>query len=157
MRYVYGRDGNVAATIDSAGRITLGVEPGAAVGVVRGDTDVFSGEAGAQWLGRVDSDRRVFDERYQCVGSIDVSGRVLDITGRLVGTASHAVDGAALLLLIGYLMPELLEPPAPPAAAKTVMDEVFALADEDSGPGIRKNYKPLTDEDVFGRPHKKDR
>ena len=155
MRYVYGADGNVAATIDSAGMVTLGSEPGAIVGVVRSDTDVFAGEAGAQWLGRVDSDRRIFDAQYQVVGSIDASGRVRDVTGRIVGTASEAVDGAALLLLAGSLAPDLLEPPRPPAAGQaTVMDEVRELAGEDAGPRVRKNYKPLTDEDVFGRPHK---
>ena len=156
MRYVYGSDGNVAATIDSAGMVTLGSEAGAIVGVVRSDTDVFSGEAGAEWLGRVDSDRRVFDAQYQFVGSIDVSGRVHDVTGRLVGTAGQAVDGAALLLLVGKLAPDLLTPPSPPQSAQsTVMDEVIALAEEEAGPRVRRNYKPLTDEDVFGRPHKK--
>jgi hypothetical protein len=156
MRHVYGADGSVVATIDSSGRVTLGADPGAIVGLVRTDTDVFAGEAGVEWLGRVDSDRRVFDAQYQFVGSIDISGRVTDQTGRLVGTASDAVDGAALLLLVATLAPETVAPPElPPETESTVMDEVTALEEEHGRPGIRKTYKPLTDEDVFGKPHRK--
>ena len=156
MRYVYGSDGNVAATVDSSGRVTLGVEPGAIVGLVRGDTDVFAGEAGAEWLGRVDSDRRVFDTQHQCVGSVDVNGRILDVTGRMVGTAHTAIDGAALLLLVASLAPDAVAAPLPPpSAASTMMDEVIAMSEESAQPGVRKNYKPLTDEEVFGKPHRK--
>lgn len=156
MRYVYGADGNVAAAIDSSGRVTLGIEPGATVGLVSSDTDVFAGEAGAQWLGRIDADGRVFDAQYQFVGSVDAKGLVMDMTGRLVGTAAQPVDGAALLLLVGSLAPEALARPAPPAdKSTTVMDEVIALSEENAAPGIRKTYKPLTDEDVHGIPHKK--
>jgi hypothetical protein len=156
MRHVYSANGTVVATIDSSGRVTLGADPGATVGLVRADTDVFAGETGVEWLGRVDSDRRVFDARYQFVGSIDVSGRVTDQTGRLVGTASDAVDGAALLLLVATLAPDSVAAPAsPPQTTSTVMDEVTALAEEQGGPGIRKSFKPLTDEDVYGKPHRK--
>jgi len=154
---VYRVDGNVAATIDSVGRVTLGNESGAFVGVVRGDTEVYGDEAGGELLGRIDSDRRVFDARHEFVGSVDASGRVLDMMGRLVGKAEEAIDGAALLLLVGSLDPQAIAPASPPAESlSTMMDEVLALADENerAGPGVRKNAKPLTDEDVFGKPHK---
>ena len=96
------------------------------------------------------------DARHEFVGSVDVSGRVLDMTGRTVGTASQAVDGAALLLLIGNLAPASIAPPSPPPeAASTMMDEVLAISDETTSPGVRKNYKPLTDDDVIGKPFKK--
>jgi hypothetical protein len=124
--------------------------------LVRSDTDVFAGEAGAEWLGRVDADHRIFNAQYEFVGSMDASGRIFDVTGRIVGTASQPVDAAALLLLVSALAPEALSPQAPPAdLPATVMDEVTALAEENQNPGIRKDYKPLTDDDVFGRPHKK--
>ena len=158
MRYVYRTDGNVAATIDSIGRVTLGQESGAVVGVIRGETEVFGDEAGAELLGRIDSDRRVFDARHEFVGSVDASGRVLDMVGRMVGKAHEAIDGAALLLLVGALEPDAVAPPAPPPESlSTMMDDVIALADENerAGPRIRKDAKPLTDEDVFGKPHKK--
>ena len=156
MRHVYGTDGNVAATIDSAGKVTLGIEPGPAVGLVIADTDVFAGEAGAERLGRVDANGRIFDAHYQFVGSYDASGRVLDVTGRMIGTASQAIDAAALILLAGAFAPHLVSPPTPPSTPPTtVMDEVIAISEEDSGPKVRKNYKPLTDEDIFGKPHKK--
>jgi len=157
VRYVYRSDGNVAATIDSVGRVTLGQESGAIVGVIRGDTEVFGDEAGAELLGRIDSDRRVFDAHHEFVGSVDASGRVLDMVGRMVGKADEAIDGAALLLLVAALAPELVAPPAPPPdSLSTMMDDVLALADENAaaGPRIRKDAKPLTDEDVFGKPHK---
>ena len=158
MRFIYRMDGNVAATIDSVGRVTLGQGEGPVVGVIRGETEVFGDEAGAELLGRIDSDRRIFDYRHEFVGSVDASGRVLDMTGRMVGSVHEAIDGAALLLLVGALAPEAVAPPAPPPEAlSTMMDDVIALADdnEKAGPGIRKNVKPLTDEEVFGKPHKK--
>jgi len=158
VRFVYRMDGNVAATIDSIGRVTLGQGAGAIVGVIRGETEVFGDEAGAELLGRIDSDRRVWDARHEFVGSVDASGRVLDMTGRMVGSAHEAIDGAALLLLVGSLDPQAVAPPPPPPEAlSTMMDEVIALADENekAGPGIRKNVKPLTDEEIFGKPFKK--
>jgi hypothetical protein len=156
MRHVYGADGNVAATIDSSGAVTIGSEPSAVVGLLRGETDVFAGEAGAEWLGRIGADGRVFDAQYQFVGAVDVNGRITDSTGRTVGSTGHAADGAVLLLLVGALVPGLLAPPPPPqSATSTIMDEVAALAEENAMPGVRKNYKPLTDDDVFGTPHHK--
>lgn len=156
MRNVYGADGNVAARIDSSGRVSLGYEPGAVVGLVRSDTDVFAGEAGVEFLGRVDADGHVYDAQHQIVGSVDGSGRVLDVTARLVGTVELAVDGAALLLLVGQLAPDALRPPPPPEPRRSIMEEALELADEDHFPGIRKNYRPLTDDEVFGKPFKKE-
>ena len=156
MRNVYGADGNVAARIDSSGRVSLGIEPGAIVGLVRSDTDVFAGEAGVEFLGRLDSDGHVFDAQHQIVGSIDASGRVLDVTMRLVGTCEIAVDGAALLLLVGSLDPDKLRPPPPPEPTRSIMEEALELAQEDTFPGVRKHYRPLTDDEVFGKPFKKD-
>ncbi|HET9343966.1 MAG TPA: hypothetical protein VFO25_13745 [Candidatus Eremiobacteraceae bacterium] len=155
MRNIYGADGNIAARVDSSGRVSLGFEPSAIVGIVRSDTDVFSGEAGVEWLGRIDSDGRIFDAQHQVVGNVDASGRVLDVTARLVGTVEFAVDGAALLLLVGSLSPDVLRPPPPPEPKRSIMEEAMELAEEDRAPGIRKNYRPLTDDEVFGKPFKK--
>lgn len=155
MRNVYGADGNVAARVDSSGRVSLGRESGAVVGLVRAETDVFAGEAGVEFLGRVDSDGHVYDAQHQIVGSIDASGRVLDVTMRLVGTVEAAVDGAALLLLVGALDPDVLRPPPPPEPSRSIMEEALELAQEDRFPGVRKNYRPLTDDEVFGKPFKK--
>ena len=155
MRSIFGADGNIAARVDSSGRISLGRESGAVVGLVRSDTDVFAGEAGVVWLGRIDADGRIHDAQHQIVGNVDASGRVLDITARLVGTVEQAIDGAALLLLVGSLSPEVLLPPPPPEPKKSIMEEAMELASEDHFPGIRKNYRPLTDDEVFGKPFKK--
>ena len=35
-----------------------------------------------------------------------------------------------------------------------MMDDVLALSDDDASPGVRKNYKPLTDDEVMGKPFK---
>jgi len=156
MRNIYGADGNIAARVDSSGRVSLGFEPSATVGLVRSDIDVFVGEAGVEWLGRIDADGRVFDAQHQVVGNVDASGRVLDVTARLVGTVEVAVDGAALLLLVGALSPGSLQPPRPPEPKRSIMEETMELADEDRYPGIRKNYRPLTDDEVFGKPFKKE-
>jgi hypothetical protein len=32
------------------------------------------------------------------------------------------------------------------------MEEALQLAEEHSVPGVRKNYRPLTDEEVYGKP-----
>lgn len=157
MRNIFGADGSIAARVDSSGRVSLGFEPSATVGLVRSHTDVFAGEAGVEWLGRVDADGRVYDAQHQVVGNVDASGRVLDVTARLVGTVELAVDGAALLLLVGSLAPDALRPPPPPEPKRSIMEEAMELASEDHYPGIRKNYRPLTDDEVFGKPFKKEK
>ena len=156
MRNIYGADGNVAARVDSSGRVSLGFEPSATVGLVRSDTDVFAGEAGIEWLGRIDADGHVYDAQHQIVGNVDASGRVLDMTARMVGTVEHAIDGAALLLLVGALSPDTLRPPPPPETKRSIMEEAMELAEEDRYPSVRKNYRPLTDDEVFGKPFKKE-
>jgi hypothetical protein len=156
MRYVHGADGDVVATIDSSGRITLGMEPGAVVGIILSKTEVYADEAGAEWVGRIDPDRHIVNPEYEIVGTVDVSGRVLDPVGRTLGHVEEAVDGAVLILLIGRIRPEVISGPAPPGESEaTMMDDVLELADEQKTPGVRKNFRPLTDAEVFGTPHKK--
>lgn len=156
MRYVYGTDGNVVASIDALGRVTLGADAGEAVGLVR-DADVYSGEAGNELLGRLSENRRVVSLRGEFVGSVDANGRVSDPTGRIVGAVDEPVDGAALLLLVAPINPQTIAPPTAPAdSGSTIMDEVMSLSEENAQPGIRKNYKPLTDDDVFGTPYRKE-
>jgi hypothetical protein len=156
MRYAYTSDGNVAATIDSSGRVSLGSEPGPVIGLVRGDTDVFGDEAGGEWLGCIDPDGRIVDASRDLVARVDIYGRVIDRIGRVVGKVDKPVDGAVLVLVVGRESPQLLSPP-PPAEARgtTIMEEALELGDQHAKPGIRKDYKPLTDADVFGTPHKK--
>jgi len=153
MRSVYGIDGNVAATIDSSGHVMVGPDPGPIVGVILSDSEVYSGEAGDELLGRIDSDSNIVDAQYQLVASVDVNGRVRDTLGRPLGQVEQPVDGAVLVLLVGRIAPETISLPVPPSdAGATVMDEVLELADASSRPGIKKNYKPLTDADVLGSP-----
>ena len=155
MRYVHAIDGNVAATIDSTGRVSLGHEPGPIIGLVRA-SDVYADEAGADLIGHVEPEGRIVDAEHNFVGSVDVHGRVTDRSGRVVGRADRPVDGVVLLLLVGRVAPAVLASPNPsPAPTETIMDETLALAEESASPGVRKNYKPLSDEDVLGVPHKK--
>jgi hypothetical protein len=157
LRYVYGVTGNVAATIDSSGRVTLGTEPGEAIGIVQGDTTVFGDEAGAEKLGSIDPEGHIRDAQYQVVGNVDVIGRVTDMTGRMIGRAEFPIDGAVLLLLVVPVNPEAAELAPPPDAVSTMMEEALSLAEEHAVPGVRKNYRKLTDEDVYGKaPPKKD-
>lgn len=153
MRYIYGVTGAIAATVDSSGIVTLGAEPGPPLGCVRASVEVYADEAGADRVGTVDADGRVRDVQYQIVGTVDASGRVSDSTGRVVGRVDYPVDGAVLLLLIAPQHPEVISPSAPPENERaTIMEETMSLAEEQSRPGIRKNYRPLTDADVYGTP-----
>jgi len=155
MRSIFGADGDIAATVDSIGRVSLGRQPGPIVGLIRSETDVFAGEAGAEWLGRIDAEGHLFDAQYEIVGTGDASGRVVDVAARKVGTVEQPVDGAALILLVGSLAPDSLSPPPAAERTRSIMDEALELAGEDRGPAIRKNYRPLTDDEVFGKPYKK--
>jgi hypothetical protein len=153
VRYVYGATGGVAAMVESSGIVTLGTGGGPPIGLVRGDREVFSDEAGGNRIGSVDPDGRIRDEHYQVVGHVDAMGRVLESSGRLVGRAEFPVDGAVLLLLVGVLEPDLLVASTPtPNDTKTIMEETLSLQEEQSVPGVRKNYRKLTDADVFGTP-----
>ena len=152
MRYVYGIAGGIAATIDSSGIVTLGSEPGPPLGCVRGDTDVYADEVGAERLGGVDQDGRVRDAQFQIIGTVDASGRVIDTSSRVVGRVDRPVDAAVLLLLIAPNHPEAIAPPEPSSDDQaTIMEETLSLAEEQSRPGIRKNYRKLTDADVYGK------
>lgn len=153
MRYVYGINGGVAATIDSTGRVTLGAEPGPAIGLVRNDTIVYGDEAGAERLGSIDGENRIRDAQHQVAGWVDASGRVIDSTSRTIGRAELPVDGAVLLLLVAPRDPAAVELAAPPPdAPSTMMEEALALADDHAMPGVRKHYRKLTDEEVYGKP-----
>lgn len=156
MRYVHGADGDVVATVDSSGRVTLGMEPGAVIGRILSSTEVYGDEAGAEWLGRIDPDRHIVNPQFEIVGTVDVIGRVLDPVGRMLGRVEEPVDGAVLILVVGRVRPEVISGPKPPVESETtMMDDVLELADERNVPGVRKNFKPLTDAEVFGTPHKK--
>jgi len=154
MRYVYTVDGNVAATIDSSGRVTLGTELGAIVGLAR-NGDIYADEMGGELLGRIDSDGRITDGTYQFVGSVDENGHILDSGGRLLGKADEPIDGAVLILLVGRLQPDMLAGPSAPTEPETpIMDDVMELAQEQQVPGVRKGYRPLTDADIPGATYK---
>jgi hypothetical protein len=152
VRYVYGINGEVAATIDSTGRVTLGGEPGPAIGLVRNDTTVYGDEAGAERLGAVDAENRIRDAQHQVVGWVDASGRIIDSTSRTVGHAELPIDGAVLLLLIAPRNPAAVELAPPPEVSSTMMDDALALAEDHAMPGVRKHYRKLTDDEVYGKP-----
>ena len=152
MRKVLGQDGATLAQIDAAGRITLGLESGAPIGLVRSNGEVFADEAGGRLIARVTGSGEVSDERYERLGSVDSVGTVRDKTGRVAGKVGEAVDAAVLLLLLERRLPAENLPPQPAPGSATLMDEALELVKEETRyPGIKRSYKPLTDEEVYGK------
>lgn len=153
MRKILAADGSVAAIVDAQGRIMLGDDP-RVVAIVRNDADVFDGEAGTHRLGFMDVDGRIFDDHHELAGRIDNDGRIFDFHDRFVGHGDLRVDGAILLLVAGRYHPEVLEGRVPPAEGQSAMiDEMLEMAERQStAPAVERNYQPLTDEEVMGKP-----
>lgn len=137
MRPVYGAGGSIVAVVDSSGAVTLGDGPGPVIGVVRG-SEIFDDEAGARFVGHVDTSGRVFDAFHEIVGFVDASMLVADKNASRVGRVFETVDGGVLLLLVGAAEREAPRiAPLDDAAAPTVMDEVFEAESGAKRNGIR--------------------
>lgn len=151
MRDVKSAEGFIVARVDSSGNVSAGPEPGPVVGRVQTSGAVFDDDGGVHQVGRVDGEGAVFDSRHELVGKVDAWGRVYDPFGGLVGTVQSRVDAGVLLLLAQPPVTKAQEPglSSSPAAAGSLMEEATELAEEHRFPGIRKDYKPLTDRDVF--------
>jgi len=163
MRNIRYSNGTVAAQVDAQGRITLGDGSGPSIGLIRHNLEVFADEAGAFRIARIDADGRVFNEQHEHIGHTNQSGVVHDRVARPVGLAQEPIDGAVLVLIHEGLLPaggpsgpaqsDLSSSQSQPRVEPTVMDEVLTLSQDDPlYPGVRRNYRPLTDDELFGMP-----
>jgi hypothetical protein len=140
---VYGVTGSVVAVVDSMGAVTLGDGPGPVIGAVRGN-EIFGDEAGAQLVGRVDSDGRVYDADYEIVGRVEASLLVADKHASRAGRVFELVDAGVLLLLVPAHEREAPRvDPASGDGAATVMDEVFAAESSVRYSGPRGRREPF--------------
>ena len=150
MRQLRGPDDRVVASVDATGLLTLGTEPGPPIGLVQAK-ECFADTAGAQRIAHVDANGRVIGAEHETLGAVDVNGRVVDQNGTLRGYVEDPADAAALLAIVARY--ERLLPDAPSEASAPLMDEVLDQMDKlTTEPPIQRPYKPLTDEDLFGKP-----
>ncbi|MBC5823372.1 MAG: hypothetical protein GIW99_06245 [Candidatus Eremiobacteraeota bacterium] len=155
MRTIRSGEGAVVAQVDALGRIILGQEPGPPVGLIRGNRELYGDEAGAQRLATLDASGWVNDEERERVGNIDAAGLVRDRDGLVVGKVEEPVDGAVLLMILAGRFTASGGSPRAPQAAATLMDEAQEIGEQTSYPGVRRNYAPLTDDELFGFPRRK--
>lgn len=143
MRPVYGVSGSVVAVVDSSGAVTLGDGPGPVIGAVRGN-EIFCDEAGAQRVGHVDGDGRVYDADHEIVGRVEASMLVADKHMSRAGRVFEAVDAGVLLLLVAgqdRIAPS--DEPLQTVDSETVMDEVFAAESSARFTGPRGRRDPF--------------
>ena len=148
MRDIKGANGFVVARVDSSGMVTLGPDPGPIVGRVSNTGDVFGDDAGVQQLGRVDGEGNVVDAQRDTLGKVDAWGRVYDRSGTLVGTVEAPVD-AGVLMLIAQPVSVPISVSAPAEERSALMDEALELGESQRFPKVRRDYRPLTDRDLF--------
>lgn len=149
MRDVKAANGYIVARVDGSGNVTLGAEAGPTVGRATNGGEIYDDDAGVHLVGRVTGDGSVVSVDHRTLGKVDAWGRVYDLSGSVLGNVEKAVDAGVLLLLA--TPPEVLAAAEPQADTKegALMSEALDLADEYSKPQIRKDYKPLTDRDLF--------
>lgn len=150
MRDVKAANGYIVARVDSSGRVTLGPDPGPIAGLVNSAGEIFDDDAGVRMLGRVSGEGIISNTAFEVVGKVDTWGRVYDRFGVLAGSVEKASD-AGVLMLLASPTPTEQSAPATPSENKesALMDEALDLAQEYSAPKVRKNFKPLTDRDLF--------
>jgi hypothetical protein len=148
MRDIKGANGFIVARVDSSGNVTLGADAGPITGRAANSGEIFDDEAGVHQVGRVDGDGNVYNMRYEVLGKVDAWGHVYDRGGCLIGKVEKPVDAGVLMFLA--------EPTAAAADATAsaedepkLMDEALDLAEEHRFPTVRKDYKPLTERDLF--------
>ena len=150
MRQIYGPNGAVIGTVSSSGTVTS-EDSGIPLGLIRND-ECFADAIGAQRLGFVDPDGRVIDNDHAVVGKVDATGTVRDAAGRAWGKVEEPRDAAALLFILKR--EEISGTSMPTIGQTSVTDEFLDQMDssEEKEPHVKRNYRPLTDDDVYGRP-----
>jgi hypothetical protein len=147
MRDVKGANGFIVARVDASGNVSLGPEPGPLVGRVGENGEIFDDDAGVHQVGRVDGEGNVMDMRFVPLAKVDSWGRVHTVDGQLLGTVEKSCDAGVLVFLAGQLPQP--QPITPEQEDASLMNEALDLASEQSYPKVRKDYKPLTDRDLF--------
>jgi hypothetical protein len=155
VREIKGVNGWVLARVDSSGRVTLGAEAGPIVGLVTARGEVYDDEAGAHQLGFVDGEGTVTNDQREILGKVDAWGRVHDRLGTLVGNVEKPCDAGVLMLIAQPVTSSPTQSAAPDERAP-LMDEALELGEAERFPKIRKDYKPLTDRDLFMEHLRKD-
>ncbi|HEV2038160.1 MAG TPA: hypothetical protein VGQ96_06080 [Candidatus Eremiobacteraceae bacterium] len=148
MRDIKGANGFIVARVDSSGNITLGSEGGPIVGLATNAGEIFDDEAGVHQVGRVDGEGTVFTMQHEVLGKVDSWGRVYDRSGSLAGKVEKPVDGGVLLLIAEPAQVSSTTEQSPDQGS-ALMQEALELGDEQRTPKVRKDYKPLTDRDLF--------
>lgn len=154
MRDVKGANGFIVARVDSSGNVTLGPEGGPIVGRATNAGEVFDDEAGVHQVGRVDGEGAVFTMQQELLGKVDAWGRVHDASGTLVGQVEKPVDAGVLMLIAQPV--QVSGASAAPGETSALMQEAMELSDAHRFPTVRKDYKPLTDRDLFMEHLRKD-
>jgi hypothetical protein len=147
VREIKGANGFVVARVDAEGQVTLGRDAGPISGRVGSKGEIYDDDAGVHQVGYVDGSGTVFDGGHETRGSVDSWGHVFNARGELVGSVTHPADAGVLLLIVDQAAYERTAPAAD--AGGSLMDEALELAAELQRPGTRKDYKPLSDRDVF--------
>jgi hypothetical protein len=146
MRDVKGANGVIVARVDGAGNVMMGTEAGPVVGRVNNSGEIYDDDAGVHQVGRVEGDGTVVTMQYEPIAKVDSWGRVQAPDGELLGTVEKPCDAGALVFLTGLVtIPQVA---APKAEDTSLMAEALDLGEQDF-PGVRKDYKPLTDRDLF--------
>ena len=149
MRDIKGANGFVVARVDSSGMVTLGPDPGPIAGRVSSTGEVFGDDAGVELLGRVDGEGNVTNAGRDVLGKVDAWGRVYERSGTLVGVVEHPTD-AGVLMLIAQPVSSAATPASNAAPERSaLMDEALELGEAQRFPKVRKDYKPLTDRELF--------
>jgi hypothetical protein len=146
MRDVKGANGTIVARVDGAGNVMLGTESGPAIGRVTNGGEIYDDDAGVHQVGRVEAEGTIVTMQYQLIAKVDTWGRVRTPDGDLLGTVEKPCDAGALVFLTGLVT--IPEAPAPKVEDGSLMTEALDLGTENF-PGVRKDYKPLTDRDLF--------
>ncbi len=147
MREIKGANGIVVARVDSSGLVTLGPDAGPISGRVANSGEVFDDDAGVNQVGRVDGEGNVFDMQREILGKVDAWGRVHDRSGALVGSVEKSCDAGVLMLIAQPVHASSTSNVASDRSA--LMDEALELGEAQRFPKVRKDYKPLTDRDLF--------
>jgi hypothetical protein len=98
-------------------------------------------------VGRVDGEGTVFNMQHEALGKVDAWGRVYDRSSSLVGNVEKPVDAGVLMLVAEPVQQS--SPASTPEEASALMSEALELGDAERFPKVRKDYKPLTDRDLF--------
>ncbi len=155
MRDVKGANGFIVARVDSSGNVTLGPDAGPIVGRANNTGEIFDDEAGVHQVGRVDGEGNVINMQHEILGKVDAWGRVHDRSGSLAGSVEKAVDAGVLLLVAEPVQPSG-SVSSPPEQSSALMQEAMELGEAQRYPKARKDYKPLTDRDLFMEHLRKD-